>query len=152
MPIYQSSALRKGRFSQPGGIYIITCVTHERKTLFTDWFTGRLVMQEFRHVQQAGLADTLCWVVMPDHFHWLLQLQQAELPSVLQRVKARSARNLNQHLHRRGRLWQAGYHDHALRAEQDLLGIARYIVANPIRAGLVKRVADYPLWDARWLR
>jgi len=29
--------------------------------------------------------------------------------------------------------------------------IARYIVANPLRAGLVSRVGDYPLWDACWL-
>ncbi|MFV3290267.1 transposase, partial [Pseudomonas sp. NY11955] len=29
--------------------------------------------------------------------------------------------------------------------------VARYIVANPIRAGLVSRVGDYPHWDAVWL-
>jgi len=28
---------------------------------------------------------------------------------------------------------------------------ARYIVANPLRAGLVERLGDYPLWDAVWL-
>ena len=28
---------------------------------------------------------------------------------------------------------------------------ARYIVANPLRAGLVKQIGDYPLWDAIWL-
>ncbi|TXL18578.1 hypothetical protein BMR04_00075 [Methylococcaceae bacterium HT3] len=48
-------------------------------------------------------------------------------------------------------LWQDGYHDHAVRKEEDLLQIARYIIANPLRAGLVKKVADYPLWDAIWL-
>jgi putative transposase len=49
------------------------------------------------------------------------------------------------------RLWQKGYHDRAIRREEDLLAVARYIVANPLRAGLVKRVGDYPLWDAVWL-
>jgi putative transposase len=29
--------------------------------------------------------------------------------------------------------------------------IARYIVANPLRAGLVAKVGDYALWDACWL-
>jgi hypothetical protein len=29
--------------------------------------------------------------------------------------------------------------------------LARYIIANPIRAGLVERAGDYPLWDACWL-
>jgi hypothetical protein len=29
--------------------------------------------------------------------------------------------------------------------------MARYIIANPLRAGLVDRIGDYPLWDAMWL-
>ena len=32
-----------------------------------------------------------------------------------------------------------------------LRDVARYIVANPLRAGLVERVGDYPYWDAVWL-
>jgi REP element-mobilizing transposase RayT len=49
------------------------------------------------------------------------------------------------------RVWQKGYHDRAVRREDDLQSIARYVVANPLRAGLVRRVGDYPLWDAVWL-
>lgn len=54
-------------------------------------------------------------------------------------------------LSRQGRLWQPGFHDHAVRREESLEAIARYIVANPLRAGLVKKVGDYPLWDAIWV-
>lgn len=43
------------------------------------------------------------------------------------------------------------FYDHALREEDDLKGIARYIVANQIRAGLVEKIGDYPHWDAVWL-
>ena len=43
-----------------------------------------------------------------------------------------------------GRLWQEGFFDRVLRDEDDLLGIAAYIVANPMRAGLCGRVHDYP--------
>jgi hypothetical protein len=35
--------------------------------------------------------------------------------------------------------------------EEDLAQIARYVVLNPVRAGLVRRVGDYPHWDAAWL-
>ena len=44
-----------------------------------------------------------------------------------------------------------GYHEHALRDEQQLLVTARYLVANPLRAGLVTRLGDYPFWNAIWL-
>ena len=50
-----------------------------------------------------------------------------------------------------GRVWAAGYHDRALRAEVDIPHVARYLVLNPVRAGLVARVGDYPFWDAVWI-
>ncbi|MFB6261862.1 MAG: transposase, partial [Thiohalorhabdaceae bacterium] len=48
-------------------------------------------------------------------------------------------------------VWQPGFHDRAIRREEDLEAVARYVVANPLRAGLVDRIADYPHWDAAWL-
>ena len=49
------------------------------------------------------------------------------------------------------RAWQPGFHDHAVRAEEDLASVARYIVANPLRAGLRGKIGDYPFWNAIWL-
>jgi len=49
------------------------------------------------------------------------------------------------------RIWQPGFHDRALRRQEDLRAVARYVVANPIRAGLAETVGDYALWDACWL-
>ena len=48
-------------------------------------------------------------------------------------------------------VWQQGFHDRALRREDDLVKVARYVVANPLRAGLVRKYGDYPLWDAIWV-
>ena len=88
---------------------------------------------------------------MPDHVHLLLQLGQSELSTIMKRLKARSAVVLNREIGRRGRFWAPGFHDHALRKEEELISVARYIVANPLRAGLVNHVADYPFWNAEWL-
>mgnify|MGYP001613867795 CR=1 FL=1 len=41
-------------------------------------------------------------------------------------------------------LWQKGYHEHIVRDDESALAIARYIVANPVRAGLVVEPRDYP--------
>jgi REP element-mobilizing transposase RayT len=48
-------------------------------------------------------------------------------------------------------VWTPAFHDRALRKEDDLKAFARYVVANPVRAGLVTRAGDYPFWDAIWL-
>ena len=41
--------------------------------------------------------------------------------------------------------------DHCLRAEDDLVSQARYIVANPLRAKLVNSIGDYPFWNCIYL-
>ena len=70
---------------------------------------------------------------------------------MLHSLKSVSAKQINAHLGRTGRFWQDGFHDHALRKEENVIEAARYIVANPLRAGLVSSVADYPHWDAVWV-
>jgi REP element-mobilizing transposase RayT len=110
-----------------------------------------LVVEEFRYAQVTGVANSLAWVVMPDHIHWLFELNSSSLSALMQSTKSRSARAVNRLRNRHERLWQKGYYDRAIRKDDDLLKVARYIVANPLRAGLVVNVGDYPLWDAVWL-
>jgi len=143
--------LRAGRYSQTGQIYLITAVVQHRDPIFNDWRTGRLLVHQLRHAQQEGWADSLAWVVMPDHFHWLVELKHSDLPTLMLTIKSRTARAVNAYAGRSGRLWQRGFHDRAIRREEDLPTVARYVVANPIRAGLVTRAGDYPLWDAIWV-
>lgn len=89
---------------------------------------------------------------MPDHLHWLFQLAGTRPLSVsVNTIKSYASRTINQIIGRSGPVWQKGYYDHALRDEENLAAVARYIVANPLRAGLARNVADYPLWDAVWI-
>jgi len=137
--------LRKGRVSQSGSVYHITTVTQNRTPCFASLDNGRKVVRQLMALQTEGRAETLCYVVMPDHLHWLMVLQEGKLSEVVQLLKGRSAHAIGQ------AIWQANYYDHAVREEEDLRMMARYIVANPLRAGLVERIGDYSLWDAIWL-
>lgn len=124
---------------------------HHRQRLFTDLYLGRLLVAEFRQVHELGLVDSLAWVIMPDHIHWLFELKQKTLPDVVRRMKSRSTLTINRRRQSKERVWQPGYYDRAVRAEDDVRKMARYIIANPLRAGLVAQVGDYSLWDAAWL-
>jgi putative transposase len=150
-PSQRGKDLRNGRYSETGRIYLLTSVTFGRQPLFNDWRIGRLVVDQFRNAEQKGLANSLAWVVMPDHFHWLVELKKGSLGMLMRRIKAGSALGVMRAGQTPFRVWQKGYHDRAIRREEDLQSVARYIVANPLRAGLVRRVGDYPLWDAVWL-
>ena len=143
-------ALRRGRVSIPGQIYHVTTATHDRTPLFADFSRGRVVVNALREAECAG-AKTLAFCVMPDHFHWLLQLGEQTSGAVVCRVKGRSATRLNRLEGFAHPVWQRAYFDRAIRRDDDLEVVARYIIENPLRKGLVTRVGDYPLWDSIWL-
>ena len=145
-------ALRKGRVSLASHVYLITTVTRGREPLFSEFGAGCAAARCFDDAHVLHDTRMLAWVLMPDHAHWLIQLGEADgLSGVVNRLKSASARCANRVLHRSGALWAQSFHDHALRAEEDLLRSARYVVANPVRAGLVERVGDYPFWNAVWI-
>ncbi|MGB5734108.1 MAG: transposase [Thiohalocapsa sp.] len=141
-----------GRASIPGHAYHVTACTDARREVFRDLRCGRLLVFEMRALHESNAVTSLAWVIMPDHLPWLFQLGDSlSLAQVMKQLKGRSALQINALLGRRGALWQRGFHDHGIRAEEDLRAVSRYIVANPLRAGLVPRVGDYPLWDAIWV-
>ena len=145
--------LRVGRFSEANRAYFVTTVLADRgQRYFSDLWLARIVIAEMRRLHDAGVVRSMAWVVMPDHAHWLFQMgESGTLGQTVKALRARSAHRINRRLQRRGPLWQKAYHDHALRRDEDVRGIARYICANPLRAGLVQQLGDYPHWDAAWL-
>lgn len=145
-------ALRKGRVSVANGIYLVTTTTLGRNKLFDDFAVGCAAARCFEDAYLLNDAAMLAWVLMPDHAHWLLQLGEHDgLSLVVNRLKSASARRVNIASGRTGAVWAKAFHDHGLRDDEDLQTVARYVVANPLRAGLVAHIGDYPFWDAAWL-
>jgi len=138
--------LRKGRYSQQNQIYHITFTTINRLPIFQDFEKARALINILKQSSQLKHTATLAFVIMPDHVHWLMQLMGThQLQNVVKVVKSKATIQIGQPI------WQVGYYDHAIRKDEDIQTIARYIVANPIRAGLAVKVGDYPHWDAVWL-
>ena len=152
---------------------------------------ARLLVHELRRLHDSGDVKSLAWVVMPDHLHWLFQLNGSDnycgrinsalqaqsirsdlvglnlfdqangmgstpngrmnsalrLSRVVKTLKGRSALAINRYLRRSGSLWQRAYYDRAARKDEDIRRIARYIIANPLRAGFERNISDYPYWD-----
>lgn len=146
------AALRRGRVSLPNHVHHVTTSTVSRQPVFMDFTSARIVARCLNSAVLLGDAETLCWVLMPDHLHWLLQLGESqELATVVRRVKGASAFDVNRRLGGTGAsVWAPSFHDHAVRQVEDLWTMARYIIANPVRAGLVESPSEYPHWDAVW--
>lgn len=138
--------LRKGRYSQTNQIYHVTTTTLNRMPIFKDFQLARLIVNILKKSDDLNKTNTLAFVVMPDHIHWLFQLNQNQsLSKLIQSTKSISAHAIG------GEIWQTGFYDHAIRKNEDVEHVARYLIANPIRGGLVTTVGDYPHWDAMWI-
>ena len=148
---YHAKDLRRGRLSEPGRPYLITTTTHNRYPVFRDFEVARLLILELHSTCNELGIESLAFVVMPDHLHWLLLLNHSLISEVARRVKGKSAYAINRHRRCHSIIWQKGFHDRAIRKDEDVKAIARHIIADPLRAGLVTRVGDYPFWDAVWL-
>jgi REP element-mobilizing transposase RayT len=131
-------SLRNGRVSIPDQVYFITFVCDERKRIFTDWECALGAVKILTEERLWRNSKLLCWVSMPDHWHGLVQLADEEsLSKLVQRVKAVSAKNINIVRSSSDSVWLKCFFDRGLRAEDDIRSVTEYIIANPIRAGLV---------------
>ena len=145
---YHAMDLRKGRFSQSGNMYLITTTTVNRSPVFDNFDNARLLINILKESDFLDYTKTIGFVVMPDHLHWLAELKSTKtLSEVVKQVKGKSSFLINQRQQQQGKIWQAGFHDRCLRKEDDILHVMRYLVANPLRAGIAKSVSDYPDWD-----
>ena len=150
-PTPHSADLRKGRRSEQGRIYFITTSCYRRRRIFSESGLALIVIDEFKRRAAEGHCQSLAYVVMPDHIHWLVKLNgETKLHQLLKIVKGHSARRINLARSTTAAVWQCGYHDHALRADEDIEAVANYLIQNPLRAGLVGDVNEYPFWDSIW--
>ncbi len=143
--------LRNGRCSIEQGEYFITFVCHNRQRHFENDLAARVFCQQISINERMHGCAWQAWVLMPDHFHGLLRLGRSSLGKTVGHLKGVSAKRINDALLEQVFSWQSAYFDRALRVDEDRVAVARYIVANPIRSGLVTRIHDYPYWNAIWL-
>ena len=88
----------------------------------------------------------VAWCIMPNHVHVVARLfPGVDLATVLKGWKQFSAKATNHVLGKRGRFWQREYYDRLIRDEQEYGRAIRYVVENPVKAGL----NDWPwVWSA----
>ena len=133
--------------------HFVTFVTKDRYRL-QDW-ARQIVLETctYAHGKKYSLRVA---VVMPDHAHLIMtpsidfqRHKMYSLHEILRSIKSYSARRINDRLGSRAKIWQDESFDHVLRNSESLDAKVAYILANPVRAGLVNVSADYP-W--KWER
>ncbi len=92
---------------------------------------------KFRNAQGIWYARLV--MLMPDHVHLLILFPETEkrVQTIVSKWKEWTAKTLKVS-------WQRDFFEHRLRKEESLREKADYVVANPVRAGLVEKAEDWP--------
>ncbi len=124
-------------------VFFVTATTWRRQPVFTE----ATEVHRYREMLEDAARTTgfrlLAYCFMPDHLHLLVEGSEgSELAWLMKSFKQASSFDYKQ---RNGRpLWQRSFYDHVLRGPDELQPALEYIMANPVRAGLVEDADTYP--------
>ena len=125
--------------------YFLTVCTRARHPVLGDDAIGDFVLRQFLRIATEQHFAAIAYCVMPDHFHALVQgvRTDSDFTSMVRRWKQATGYTWKRQGHASA-LWQEGYFDRILRERDSTEAVVRYIIANPLRAGLVADIRDYP--------
>ena len=124
--------------------YSLRFCTDERRSIFTSEAPVNLVRAQILRSSEEQHFGVIAYCFMEDHLHLLVegQTEAADCKQFIARCKQYSGFYFARDF--RSRLWQRYGFERILRPEEPTFVVARYILENPIRAGLVRRIEDYP--------
>jgi REP element-mobilizing transposase RayT len=135
--------MRELRPLEPNGIYHVTTRGVRQTPLFHDELDWSRYLDFLADaVERFGwLCHAYC--LMPNHTHLLVQTPEPNLPEGMQRLNLRYAMRFNWKYGFTGHAFERRYWSKLVADDPHLIGLARYIARNPVRAGLVDHPADW---------
>jgi REP element-mobilizing transposase RayT len=128
--------------------YFLTFCTADRHHAFIKADVVETTLSQIVRASVGNAFNIPAYCLMPDHAHLLVE---GSSPASDLRRFAKDAKQYSGFLYKREyrrNLWQPSYYDHVLRDDDDTWGVARYIVENPLRAGLSIRADEYPFFGS----
>ena len=123
------------RYFIEGDTIFLTHITYNRRPILIDNF-DLLWSAVQKHVNNGRIIS---WVILPDHFHIILNNNDIDIPTIIKKIKLTFSANLRKSINKKsGRIWQFRFWDHIIRNQDDLNNHIDYIHYNPVKHGLVR--------------
>ena len=88
--------------------------------------------------------------LMPNHFHLVVEpAHQTALSQFMQWLLTSHVRRYHKHYGSSGHVWQGRFKSFAVQRDEYLITTLRYVLQNPVRAGLSETVHEWPWSSAR---
>lgn len=134
---------RRPRFQAPGAIYHITSRGTEGRDVFLDNLDRRRFLSVLANVVEERRWICPAYCLMDNHFHLLVETPEPNLAVGMHRLNSAHANYFNRRHDHAGHLFQSRYGAELVESESHLLESCRYIVLNPVRAGLCRQAGRW---------
>ena len=135
------------RLEYPGAVWHVTCRGNERKAIFLDDEDRLQFLAVLGRVVEMFRWKLHAYVLMGNHFHLLLETPEPNLSRGMRQLNGIYTQRFNLRHKRVGHLLQGRFKGILVEKESHLLELARYVVLNPVRAGLVRTAREWP-WSS----
>ena len=132
------------RYYEAGYSYFVTTVVQERRPIFTDDRTCKILLITVEYFKLILDYKIYAYCIMPDHLHLILHpVGKQDLSYIMQMIKGSFARKFNKMNNLNGQVWQKRFYDEGVRDVNMLMQKMEYIHNNPIRKNIAASLEDY---------
>jgi len=131
------------RIEFKGALYHILSRGNERRNIFFGDADYKVFLGVLEEMSERFEVDIFAYVLMSNHYHLLIRTNQGNLSKSMQWVGTTYTRRFNLQHFRSGHLFQGRFKSILVQNDAYLMQLSCYIHRNPLRAGLVNRLADY---------
>ncbi len=135
------------RIEFPGATWHVTSRGVEKRAIFLDDSDRRDFLSLLGATVEEYRWRLYAYVLMSNHYHLLLTTQQPTLSDGMQKLGGRYAEDFNRRNTRWGHLFGGRFKSQPVNTIEHLMQTARYVVLNPVRAGIIATPAEWP-WSS----
>jgi putative transposase len=126
------------RIEYPGAVYHITSRGNEKKPVYKDEADRENFLSTLHQVNKRYHWLCHAYCLMDNHFHLIIETPEGNLSMGMRQLNGVYTQRFNKRHGRVGHLFQGRYKAILIQKDSHLLEVCRYVVLNPVRAGLVK--------------
>ena len=134
---------RSLRIEYEGAVYHVTSRGNARADIFLCDDDREMFLDVLDYVVErfGWLCHAYC--LMSNHYHLMIETTQANLSRGMARLNGMYTQRFNRKYKRVGHVFQGRYKSIIVDKDAYLLELSRYIVRNPVAAGMVDDVSDW---------
>jgi putative transposase len=131
------------RIEYPGAVYHITSRGNARNRIYRDDPDREMFLSILSAVVKRYSWFCHSYCLMNNHYHLVIETPDANLSIGMRQLNGIYTQKYNRRHHKTGHIFQGRFKAILVQKENYLLEVCRYVVLNPVRAGVVKKPGDW---------